>query len=124
MNCFCQYSYGHELNRETDSESSTQEKYEVSHKDWIWQGTEKDVDCSSYAALDNTHATRCVSSGLLDDHEGAGAMKRMRATNKQTNKPQPVPSYQQAQGAYKTVKLTVTCTALARLMNTAFSTWN
>lgn len=70
MNCFCQYSYGHELNRESDSDANTQEKYGVSHKDWIQLSTEKDVHCSSYASADNMHSTCCVFSELLDDHKG------------------------------------------------------
>jgi hypothetical protein len=83
VNCFCQYSYGNELNREADSDSSTEEKYEVFHKYWIWLGAEKDVDCSSYASVDKMHATCGVFSicELRDDHKGG----RSNETDEETN---------------------------------------
>jgi hypothetical protein len=42
------------------------------HKGWIWLGTEKDVNFSSYASVDHGLATYGISclADLCDDHMG------------------------------------------------------
>lgn len=47
VNCFHLCSYGHELNAENHSDTSTEEEDDAFQEDWIQLGSEKDVNFSS-----------------------------------------------------------------------------
>jgi hypothetical protein len=52
-NCFCQCGYGHEHKIEANPDSSTEEKDDDLHKEWIQLGAEKKVNISSYVSTGN-----------------------------------------------------------------------
>jgi hypothetical protein len=104
LNCFCQCSYGLELNTEADSDSSIEEEDDAFHKDWIRLGAEKDVDFSSYVSVDSELVTCGVSiiDELYDDREGGGSGEKEEEGDK--HEPEPVLSFTEAHAAFEAVK--------------------